>query len=81
MRKRLWFLIVALLLISVAHIACSSHKDAESEKGKIEKMTDKTAKEMADRITIPIEKARAAKELVEGRQGDMEEALKKSAGE
>ncbi|MCK5505926.1 MAG: hypothetical protein KAJ10_12240 [Thermodesulfovibrionia bacterium] len=81
MKKMFLYSIAALLLISSTHIACSSHKEAESEKGTIEKMTDRKGKEMADSITVPIEKARAARELVEGRGSDMEEALKKSAGE
>jgi hypothetical protein len=39
-------------------------------------MTEKAGKEMADRITDPLEKAREAKELVEKNYRDMDENLK-----
>ncbi len=76
MKKKLLYAVIALLLSSAMNFACSNNKEAESEKGTVEKVTDKAAKEMVDRIRGPIKKARAAKELQEKRNRDMEEALK-----
>jgi hypothetical protein len=67
---------VTLLFGSAMLFSCSSHEEAETEKGAIEKMTEKTAEEMADRIRVPLEKARDARKLVEERYRDMEETLK-----
>jgi hypothetical protein len=39
-------------------------------------MTDKTAKELVDRIRTPIEKARTVKNQQEHRSNDIEKALK-----
>ena len=56
--------------------ACSNHKEAESKKGTIEKMTDKTAKEVVDKIRTPIEKAQTLKTQQEDRLKGMEKDLK-----
>ena len=76
MKKMMTYSVLALLLGGAALLACSNNKEAESEKGIIEKMTDKTAKEMVDRIRTPIEKARSAKDQQEDRLNDMDESLK-----
>jgi hypothetical protein len=54
-------------------IFCS---ESESEKGTIEKMTDRAAKEMVNRIRTPINKARSVKDRQEDRFNDMDESLK-----
>ena len=57
---------------------CSNNEEAQegSEKGAIEKMTDRTAKEIVNRIRTPINKARSVKDQQENRQKDMDESLK-----
>jgi hypothetical protein len=50
--------------------------ESESEKGTIEKMTDRAAKEMVNRIRTPINKARSVKDRQEDRFNDMDESLK-----
>ena len=76
MKKILVLSVIVLLLYSAAFFACSNNKETESKKGKIETMTDKTAKELVDRIRTPIEKARAVKNQQEHRSNDIEKALK-----
>jgi hypothetical protein len=78
MKKMMVFFFVVLFLCSAGLFACSNNTEAEaeSEKGTIEKMTDKTAKEVVNRIRTPINKARSVKVRQEGRMDDMEESLK-----
>ena len=76
MKKIRLYSVIVLLFASAVFFACSDNKEAESEKGTIEKMTDKTAKEMVDRIRTPIEKAKSVKDQQENRLSDMEETLK-----
>ena len=76
MKTMLLYSVIALLVSSATFLACSSNKEAESEKGTIEAVTDKTAKEVVRRIRTPIEKARSVKNQQEDRLSDMEETLK-----
>ncbi len=76
MKKMMTYCVLALLLGGAALLACSNNNEAESEKGAIEKMTDKAAKEMVNRIRTPINKARSAKDLQEDRLNDMDESVK-----
>ena len=76
MKKILLCIVAALFMCSPLLLSCTKSEDAETEKGAIDRMTDKTGKEMADRITVPLEKARNAKEMVEENYRDMEENLK-----
>jgi len=78
MKKMMIYCVLALLLGGAALLACSNNKEAESEseKGTIEKMTDKAAKEMVNRIRTPINKARSAKDRQEDRLNDMDESVK-----
>ena len=75
MKKILLTAVIVMLLGGAALIACSNNKEAESEKGTIEKMTDKTAKEIVNRIRTPIDKAQSAKNQQEDRLNDMEKSL------
>ncbi len=77
MNKILACIVVTLFLSTPLLLSCTKSEDKETEKGSIEKMTDQAAKDMADSITIPLDKARAAKELVEKNYRDMEENLDK----
>jgi len=78
MKKIMLYCVLALLLGGAGLLACSNDKEAEaeSEKGRIEKMTDKAAKKIVNRIRTPINKARAVKDQQEDRLSDMEESLK-----
>jgi ABC-type oligopeptide transport system substrate-binding subunit len=76
MKKMLLISAIVMLLGSAALFACSDNKKAESEKGAIEKMTDKTATEVVNRIRTPIDKAQSVKNQQEDRLRDMEKTLK-----
>ena len=78
MKKMMTYCVFAVFLSGAALLACSNNKEAESEseKGTIEKMTDKAAKEMVNRIRTPINKARSVKDRQEDRLNDMDESLK-----
>ena len=77
MKSMLLYSVIALLIGSAMFLACSNNKEAESEKGTIEAMTDKTAKEVVRRIRTPIKKARSVKNKQEDRLSDMDKTLKK----
>ena len=76
MKKILLYPAIMLFLFCATFFACSNNGDEESKKGRIEKMTDKTAKEIVDYIQTPIEKARSVKNIEEDRQNAVEENLK-----
>ncbi len=77
MTKILLYSGMALFLGSTAFIACSDNKEAESEKGVIEKMTDKAAQEMVNKIRAPIDKAHSVKDQQEDRLKEIDETVKK----
>ena len=77
MKKMLLYSIIAALLYCAAFFACSNNKEAGPEKGTIEKMTDKTAKEIVNKIRTPIDKAKSVKNQQEDRMSDLEKTLKK----
>lgn len=76
MKKIIICCVFVLLFGGVVLLACSNNNEAELEKGTIEKITDKTAKEMVNRIRTPIEKARSVKDQQEDRWKDMDESVK-----
>ena len=76
MKKMMAYCVLALLLGGAGLLACSNNKEAEAEKGRIEKMTDKAAKKIVNRIRSPINKARSVKDRQEDRLKDMDESLK-----
>jgi len=78
MKKMMLYCVLAMLLGGSGFLACSNNNEAEaeSEKGRIEKMTDKAAKKIVNRIRTPINKARAVKDQQEDRLSDMDESLK-----
>jgi hypothetical protein len=76
MRKWIWVATVLALISSGLFFACSDKKESASEKGAIRQMTDAAAKKMVDKMQSPIDKARQAGEKQEGRDEDMEKALK-----
>ena len=76
MKKILLYPAIVLILYCGTFFSCSKNGDEESKKGRIEKMTDKAAKEIVDHIRTPIEKARSVKNIEEDRQSAVEENLK-----
>ncbi len=76
MKSMLFYSVIALLIGSAMFLACSNNKEAESKKGTIEAITDKTAQEVTRRILSPIEKARSVKKQHEDRLSDMDKTLK-----
>jgi len=76
MKKNILYIFMALFLFCAVFVACASKNETETEKGSIDKMTDRAAKEMADSIQIPLQKARAAAKLQEDKMRDLDEAMK-----
>ena len=78
MKKIMIFCVFTLLFGGVTFLACSNNKETESkaEKGTIEKMTDKAAQKMVNKIRTPMNKARSVKVRQEKRLDDMDESLK-----
>jgi len=76
MKKMLLCVVMTLLLCSAGFLSCSKDKEAEPEKGAIEKMTDKTAREIVNKIQTPIKGARSVKDQQEKRSREIEKALK-----
>ena len=73
MKKVLIWIVAALFISSPLLFSCTKGNTDEAEKGAIDRMTEKVGKEMADRITDPIDKARNAKELTEKHNRDIKE--------
>jgi hypothetical protein len=76
MKKMLINFIMVMFLCSAALWSCSGDKKTESKKGAVEKMTEKTGKEIAAALQKPIKSARSVKEKQEKRSKEIEKALK-----
>ena len=76
MKRVMVSFIVVMFLCSVSFWSCSKDKDTESKKGAIEKMTEKTRKEIADRLQKPIRNARSVKKKQEERDKALENDIK-----
>ena len=76
MKKMLIYPTIALFLLSIIFLACSKGEDVESEKGKIERMTDHTADVIVEKIRTPIEKARSVRDMEEDSMRGIDETLK-----
>jgi hypothetical protein len=72
----MFYFVIASLLGGATLFACSNNKESESEKGKIETMTDKAAKELVNKIRTPMDRAREVEKKQLDRYRDMEETLK-----
>ncbi len=76
--KKIWiFALLVAVLTSGTFFSCSSKKESEETKGAVERMTDKTAKEMVDHLQAPIKKAREAAKQGDERVKELDENLKK----
>jgi hypothetical protein len=76
MKKIVTCLTIVLSLSCAIFFACSKDKDIEPEKGRIEKMTDRTADAIVKKIKTPIERARAVKDMEKERMEHIDETLK-----
>jgi len=72
MKKILFYSGTALLFAAAALSGCSDGKDAASEKGAIQQMTDKAAKKAVDRIRSPMDNAKSAADQQQDRLKTME---------
>jgi len=77
MKKIGIYCLLGVFLGSGTFSACSGKKELEEKKGTIEKMTDKAAKDMVDRLQSPINKAREAAKQGEERVKELDEVMKK----
>ena len=70
--------LIGLCLVWLLSFACSKSPEGEvaDEKGVIKEMTDRAADEIVQHIRTPINKARSAKDLEDGRVEEMENNLK-----
>ncbi|MGD8520758.1 MAG: hypothetical protein PVF56_06400 [Desulfobacterales bacterium] len=78
MKKRIVILLI-LIFSGTTFFACTdkaADKTGNSEKGAIEKFTDKTAKEAVQKIRTPMNKARAVKTTGENKMKNMDEMVK-----
>jgi hypothetical protein len=76
MKKMLIGLIMLMFLCGVSVWSCSKDKGTESDKGAIEKMTEKAGKEIVDKMQKPIKQARSVKKKQEDRDKEIEKTLK-----
>ena len=79
MTKKLFIYTICLFLAGGLLWSCSNSPGEESEKGAIRKMTDQVAHDLSHKMRNPIDKARAAKDLEEGRLKDLEDTAEESS--
>jgi hypothetical protein len=78
MKKKRIVTLLILIFFGATFFACAdkaADKAEDSEKGAIEKFTDKTAKEAVEKIRTPINKARAVKTTGENKMKNMDEMV------
>jgi hypothetical protein len=75
MKRVIFFIATGIVLSGIIFLGCSEKKEAEAEKGRIEKFTDKKAEEIVDYVRTPVNKAREVSEMEEKRVRDMEKAM------
>ena len=68
MKNLFMYFITVLSVLCICFSACSKGEDVESEKGKIEKITDRIAEDAVEEIKAPINKARAVQDMAEKRE-------------
>ena len=77
MLKILSYCLKGMVMLSVVFWSCSDKKEPRPEKGAIQKMTEETAKEAAQQIRTPIEKARSVAKQQEDKNKELDDAVKK----
>ena len=65
--------LLLIVLLSFLCSSCSAGNNADSEKGKIEQLTEQAGKEAAEGIKKPINKARKIDELAKQRVENLEQ--------
>ena len=74
--KLVYFGMVMAILWMTLPAGCSRERESESEKGKIEDVTDHAASAIVERIETPMNKAQKAKAILENRMRDIDEDMK-----
>jgi hypothetical protein len=76
-KKLMTYSAIIFFVACAGLLACSNSNEAQSasQKGAIEKMTDKAAQNAINRIRTPLDKARTVADQEEGRFTDMDESL------
>ncbi|OGQ96139.1 MAG: hypothetical protein A2521_12450 [Deltaproteobacteria bacterium RIFOXYD12_FULL_57_12] len=75
MKTANWQSMALAVLLCLSVTACSTGKEEKTEKGSIEKMTDKVAETAEAKITTPMNKARATQELGDERLKEIDKGL------
>ena len=75
MKRTFLCIVAALCICSSLLLSCTKSEDGETKMGAIDRMTEKAGKEMADRLTDPLERARKTKEMIDKNYSDMDENL------
>ena len=69
--------VVGIVLVGGAFCGCSDKKEPGSAKGVVKQMTEETAKEAAQQICTPIDKARSVARQQEEKNKELDDAVKK----
>ena len=78
LKRVLSYCLIGVVLVSGAFWGCSDKKEpALEKKGAIKKMTEETAREAANQIRTPIDKARSVAQQQEDKAKEMDDTLKK----
>ena len=75
MKRLMIYPAIALTVLVLCFSACSKGKDAEPEKGKIKKMTDRAANVAVEKIRNPLDKARAVQKMEEERMKAADDSM------
>ena len=76
MKKLYAYFVIVLSVFCLNFSACSQGKNEESDKGTIDKITDRAAEKAVKHIKTPIDKARTAQEKENERTRAIDEAVK-----
>ena len=68
--------VAAALLLGCMVGGCSDKQQPSAQKSAVRQMTDETAHQTVQQIRAPIEKARAAAQLQEGKSAGLDDAAK-----
>ena len=79
MKKLLFPITLAVLMVGLAFWGCSGHSGEESEKGAIREMTDQVAHDLSKRIKDPIDKARAVRNQEQDRLDELDDTAEESS--
>ena len=79
MKKLLFPITLAVLMVGLAFWGCSGNSGEESEKGAIREMTDQVAHDLSKRIKDPIDKARSVRNQEQHRLDELDDTAEESS--